>query len=76
MIWSSNLAGQRDSVFMTKWNSNIFGHMEFVLYLIFFRVVGRKLIAREIAFFPLVVLLKQQKVTNQHLVLTLILCSG
>lgn len=59
--------------FMTKWNINIFGHMEFALCLIFFSVLGRKARAREMAFFSLVVLLKQQRVTNQHLVLTLIL---
>ena len=51
-------------IFITKWNSNIFGHMEFTSCFIFFNVIGRKAIVREMAFFSLVVFLKQWRVTN------------
>lgn len=50
--------------------------MEFMLCLIFFNVVGRKAVAREMVFVSPVVLLKQRRVISQHLVLTLILCVG
>lgn len=76
MIWISDTVGQRDLFCYDRWNGNIFGHMEFTLCLIFFTVVGRKAIAKEMAFFSLVVLLKQWRVTNPHLVLALIICSG
>lgn len=75
-IWISDMVGQRDLFFMTNWKSNILGHMEFTLCLIFLNVFGRKAVAREMVLFSLVVLLKQWRLTNQHLVLTLILCSG
>lgn len=50
MIWVSDMVGQRDLLFMAKWNGNIFGHMEFTLCLIFFNVVGREAIMRGTAF--------------------------
>lgn len=58
-IWVSDMVGRRDLFFMTEWNSNIFGHMEFTLCLIFFNVAGRKAVAREMVFFSPVVLLRQ-----------------
>lgn len=48
--------------------------MGFTLCLIFFSVLGGKTVAREMVFSSLVVLLKQGRITNQHLVLIQMVC--